>query len=186
MELRAPSLELLPDYKKALEQGWSPDNLRPQAGQEHLDRIAQNPELFVQSLSDPEARGGPIKLPDGSEVPRLPSMRWWIWDGAFCGHIGFRWQKGTEALPPTCSGHIGYSVVPWKRGQGLATKALIGVLPTAKSKGLAHVTITTSPENPASIRVIEKAGGKLADSYQADKALGGHETLEFRVSLNGS
>src|SRR2546430_6881442 len=33
-------------------------------------------------------------LPDGSVVPRLPGYRKWIWDGEFCGVIGFRWQPG--------------------------------------------------------------------------------------------
>jgi len=35
-----------------------------------------------------------------------------MWDGEFCGQIAFRWQPGTEALPPHCLGHVGYSVVP--------------------------------------------------------------------------
>lgn len=44
-------------------------------------------------------------------------------------------------------------------------------------------TITTSPENPASCHVIEKAGGTFVRAYSALKALVGHNTLEFRVSL---
>ena len=64
---------------------------------------------------DREAKGGPITLPDGTQVARLPGFVRWMWDGEFCGQIGFRWQFGTEALPPHCLGHIGYAVVPWKR-----------------------------------------------------------------------
>ena len=38
-------------------------------------------------------------LPDGTCVPRLPGYQRWMWDGAFAGSIGFRWQYGTVELP---------------------------------------------------------------------------------------
>lgn len=183
MELLKPSLDHVPDYVAALQGGWSPDNLKSEAVQEQLSEIAKDAASFVANLDDPTAKAGPITLPDGSKVPRLPSIRRWVWDKAFCGHISLRWQPGTEALPPTCSGHIGYAIVPWRQGEGLATFALTAILPEAKALGLRHVKVTTSPENPASVRVIEKAGGVLVKSYTADKALGGHETLQFQISL---
>ena len=31
-----------------------------------------------------------MTLPDGSQVARLPSLRYWLWDGVFCGSIGLR------------------------------------------------------------------------------------------------
>ena len=65
----------------------------------------------------------------------------------------------------------------------VATAALTAILPEAKAIGLKHLDIATSPENPASIRVIEKSGGTLVRRYTADKSLGGHATLLFRVSL---
>jgi predicted acetyltransferase len=40
-----------------------------------------------------------------------------MWDGDFAGAINLRWQPGTAELPPHCLGHIGYGVVPWKRGR---------------------------------------------------------------------
>lgn len=98
----------------------------------------------------------PNTLPDGSQVPPLPIILRWIWDGEFCGHIGLRWKPGTDELPSTCSGHIGYSVVRWRQGEGLASAALIAVLPEAKAAGLTYVQITTSPDNLASVRIIEK------------------------------
>ncbi|MEW9918157.1 GNAT family N-acetyltransferase [Marimonas sp. MJW-29] len=183
MKLLRPSLAHVSDYAAALRKGWSPDNLRPEAAQEQIISFEENAASFVAKLDDPTARGGPVTLPDGSKVPRLPSIRRWIWDDEFCGHIGLRWMPGTEELPPTCSGHIGYAVVPWRQGEGLASAALVAILPEAKAVGLAYVDITTSPDNPASVRVIEKAGGKLVRTYFAEKALGGHETMQFRISL---
>lgn len=183
MRLLKPSIAHIPAYLSALQRGWSPDNLRPEAAQEQIESIEKDAASFVSSLDDPAAKAGPVTLPDGSKVARLPSIRRWIWDKEFCGHIGLRWKPRTEELPPTCSGHIGYAVVPWRRGEGLASAALVAILPAAKAVGLGFVEITTSPDNPASVRVIEKAGGALVRTYTADKALGGHETLQFRVSL---
>src|ERR1044072_6698351 len=125
MKLVWPSAEYLPSYVAALERGWSPDNLRGEvAAREELAAIAADAEAFLKSLVDIEAPVPPTTLPDGTPVPRLPGYRRWLWDGEFCGSIGFRWQQGTEALPPYCLGHIGYAVVPWKRGRGSATRAL--------------------------------------------------------------
>lgn len=183
MKLLKPSIAHIPDYVSALQKGWSPDNLRSEAVQEQIKSIEKNATAFVSNLDDPTAKAGPVTLPDGSQVPRLPSIRRWIWDGEFCGHIGLRWKPGTEELPSTCSGHIGYAVVPWRQGEGLASAALVAILPEARRVGLKYVEITTSPDNLASVRVIEKAGGALVKSYVADKALGGHETLEFKIML---
>lgn len=183
MKLIKPSINHIPAYLSALEKGWSPDNLRTKAAQEQIAAISKDAASFISKLDDPTAKGGPIILPDGSKVPRLPSIRRWIWDDEFCGHIGFRWKPGTEELPPTCSGHIGYSVVSWRQGEGLASAALLAILPDAKAAGLNHVQVTTSPDNPASVRVIEKAGGTMVRRYKSDPTLGGHETVEYRISL---
>ena len=108
MELVWPALQYLPSYVAALERGWSADNERGAiAGQEELAKIKLDAAAFVASLVDVEAKGAPIKLPDGSIVPRLPGYRRWLWDGEFCGSIGFRWQPGTTSLPPHCFGHVG-------------------------------------------------------------------------------
>jgi hypothetical protein len=66
------------------------------AAREELQKIATDPAAFVAALDDPQAKGGPIGLPDGSTVPRLPGFRRWMWDGAFCSSIGLRWQPGTN------------------------------------------------------------------------------------------
>ena len=107
-----------------------------------------------------------------------------MWDGEFCGSIGFRWQPGTEALPPHCLGHIGYAVVPWKQGRGYATAALREILRDAKIEGLRYVEITTAPDNIASQRVIEANGGVLIEEFVTPVVLGGKLELRYRVQIH--
>jgi predicted acetyltransferase len=107
----------------------------------------------------------------------------WIWDGEFCGSIGFRWQPGTSELPPHVLGHIGYAVVPWKRGQGYATEALGLMLPYARAEGLSYVEITTDPDNLGSQRVILANGGLLVGPYRKPAQYRNAEGLRFRIDL---
>jgi len=183
MELVQPAEPYLPSYVDALERGWSPDNLRPEAALEELERIARDASLFIAQQTDPEGKGPPVTLPGGAVVPRLPGYRRWMWDGEFCGSIGFRWQPGTTDLPPYCLGHIGYAVVPWKQGRGYATRALALLLPEAKAQGLAFVEITTDAENIASQRVITTNGGELVEEFNKPAAYGGAPSLRFRIRL---
>ena len=184
MNLVWPSLDYLPGYVDALKRGWSADNLRPEAAiKEALDEIARDPVAFVVSKVDLEGKGSPVTLPDGSIAPRIPGYNRWMWDGEFCGSIGFRWQPGTEALPPHCLGHIGYSVVPWKQRRGYATRAVSEVLEDARTRGLRYVEIDTTPENVASQRVIESNGGVLIEKFITLPSLGGSEELRYRIPL---
>ena len=179
-----PDLDHLPGYVDALQRGWSPDNERGKAtAREQLAAIGADAAAFVASRTDLEARGDPIELPDGSQVPRLPGFHRWIWDGAFCGNIGLRWQPGTAALPPHVLGHIGYGVVPWKRRRGYARQALSLLLPEAAALGLPHVEITTDPGNVASRRVIEACGGQLVERFRKLPAYGETEALRYRIDL---
>lgn len=184
MKLLVPSLAHLDAYADALRRGWSPDNIRrAEAAREELERIATDREAFVASLEDREAKAGPITLPDGSRVPRLPGYRRWMWDDGFCGSIAFRWQPGTEALPPHCLGHIGYSTVPWKQRRGYATRALALLLPEARREGLAYVELTTDVDNLPSQKVITNNGGVFVKRFSKGAAYGDVEALLFRIPL---
>jgi predicted acetyltransferase len=184
IEIVKPALEHLPSYKAALERGWSPDNVRLlEATREQLEAIERDPVEFLADLDDPEAKGPPVTLPDGTKVARLPGFRRWIWDGEAAGSIGFRWQKGTSTLPSHVLGHIGYAVVPWKRNRGYATEALRLMLDEARAVGLDYVEITAKPGNPASHKVITANGGRLVDRFFEDAAYGGAESLKFRIDL---
>jgi predicted acetyltransferase len=189
MQLVVPSLDRLSDYVAALETGWSPDTVRKDAAaREQLARIEQDADAFLASQVDREARGPLVTLPDGSQVPRLPGFLLWLWDGSFCGAINLRWQKdgqgrATPELPPHVMGHVGYAVVPWRRGRGLAKSALAQLLPMARDEGLPHVLITTDLDNLASQRIIEANGGQLQERFTKPASYGGAEALRYRIDL---
>ena len=183
MRLVTPTFDYLDAYRSALETGWSPRTTRPEAAAEELQAISTDAQWFIASLEDREGRGADIQLPDGSLMKRLPSFRRWIWDGTFCGSIELRWQHGTNALPPTCLGHIGYAVVPWRRREGLATAALAALLPEVRSVGLTAVDLTVDPTNIASVRVIEKNAGQLIARRKKQPAHGRGQELLYRIDL---
>jgi predicted acetyltransferase len=184
VQLVVPTEQYLPSYAAALRRGWSPNNERGLAAAlEELEQIEANPAAFVASLDDREGKGAPVKMPDGSVVPRLPGFRRWLWDGEVAGSIGFRRQRGTVELPPYCLGHIGYSVVPWKQRQGYATSAVLSVLEDARKLKLPYVEITTDPENLPSQKVILAAGGKLHEQFNTPPQFGSKPCLRFRIAL---
>lgn len=182
-QLVIPSLEHLDSYAKALESGWSPNNMRQEQGMEEFAKIKADPIAFLASLDNTKDLGEPIPMPDGTTVPRLPGYRRWIWDGEFCGSIGFRWQWGTEALPPYCLGHIGYAVVPWKRRQGAATQGLLQLLPDATALGLSYVELTVAHDNAISQRVIEKCGGVFVEAFPLPAAYGEGTEWRYRIAV---
>jgi predicted acetyltransferase len=185
LQLLVPSLVHLDAYADALRRSWSPDNIQPEkTALEELEHIDADPAAFVTLLDDREAKAGPITLPDGTQVPRLPGYRRWIWDNGFCGSINLRWQPGTEALPPHCLGHIGYAVVPWKRGRGYATRALAMLLPEARREGLAYVELTADLANVPSQKVITNNGGVFVKRFDKGPAYGNVESLLFRIFLS--
>jgi predicted acetyltransferase len=170
MQLVFPAREYLSSYAAALERGWWPDHILGEAAaRAQREWIARDPEGFVGSLVDREAKGLPIRLKDGTEVPRLPGYH--------------KWMSGTESLPPTCLGHIGYAVVPWKQRRGYATAALREILPEMAAEGLRYVEITTDPDNMPSQRVIEANGGVLVERFTRPASLGGTPGLRYRIAL---
>ncbi len=186
MQLVVPSLDRLDAYADALRRGFWSDNIRrEESAREELAKIAGDPAAFVASLNDREAKAGPITLPDGSKVLRLPGYRRWMWEdgdpGEFCGQIGFRWQPGTATLPPYVLGHVGYAVVPWKEGRGYASRALALLLPECRREQLEYIELTTDPDNAASQKVITKNGGTLIARFTADRY--GKDQLRFRIPL---
>ncbi|MBL8696902.1 MAG: GNAT family N-acetyltransferase [Alphaproteobacteria bacterium] len=155
VRLVAPCPELLDAYADALARGWSPHTERD-ISREQLALIRRDRAGFLRDLCDPTRM---LRTTAGKTVPRLPGSAFWILDQDFCGAINFRHLIGTDDLPDHVSGHIGYTIVAWRRGAGRATAALRLVLPVARAAGLARVMITCDVDNHASRRVIEKVGG---------------------------
>jgi predicted acetyltransferase len=185
LRLVIPATEHLPAYVEALRRGWSADNVRGlAASEEELLRIQQDPDGFLASLDDREARGAPIALPHGTFARRLPGFRRWLWDDGFCGSIGFRWSEdGSPQLPPHVLGHIGYAVVPWRQGRGYAAQAVLLLLPEARLLGLPWVELTTTPDNVPSQKTILAAGGRLIEVFRKLDAYGGGEAQRWRIDL---
>lgn len=182
--LARPTLAMLPSYIAALSTGYSPDNIRGRvAAEEQLARIDADAAGFIAQMEDREGVGPPVRLLDGTSMPRLPGIVRWMWDGEFAGSIGLRWQPGSDELPPHVLGHVGYSVVPWKQRRGYATRALAMLLGEARAIGLSHLYLTATPSNAASRKVILANGGALIGRLTKPAALGGGESLRFRIPL---
>lgn len=185
VQLLVPDLSLLPAYRRYLSTDWSPDNVRTElVARLQLAEIARDPERFIASLTDPEGRNPMIELPDGRLIKPLPSLTRWIWTDGFCGSIQLRWTPGSDALPEHCPGHVGYSIVPEQRNQGLATLAMRRLLPIAWEVGLRELSIQTKRSNIASQKVIEKAGGVRVCSSEPDAADGTECDLAFKIMLS--
>lgn len=182
MELIAPNIRNLAGYLAALRSGWSSDNLRPEATQEEIDAIERDPGAFIASMDDRDGKIPGITLPDGRVVPRLPGYVSWLWDGDFCGSIGFRWQPGTTELPPYCLGHIGFSVVPWKQKLGYGTRALALLLPDAWAREMPFVELTCDDTNVGSRKVIEANGGQLFEMFNKPASYGGALSRRYRIA----
>ena len=183
VHLVRPAEAHLPGYVAALGRGWSPDTMRPEAAGEQLARIAEDAPGFLAALEEETPRDAWVTLPDGSRVARLPWLVRWMWDGKLAGSINLRWPRSGEPMPPHVLGHVGFSVVPWKRRLGHATRALELLLPEAQARGLGFVELTTDPENTASQRVIEKNGGRLVGRFEKAPAYGGGTSLRYRIEL---
>ena len=189
LQLVRPGPQHLAQYRAALQRGWSADTVRgAAAAQEELQRIAADPLPFLLHLDDPEGLGPPVTLPDGSQRPRLPSLRRWMWDEddavePFVGSIGLRWAAGGAPLPAHVLGHVGYAVVPWKRRRGFATRALALMLPLARAQGLSCLIVTTDPDNLASQRVIAANGGIFVETFDKGEAYGHAPGLRFVIEL---
>lgn len=171
LRILRPSIDALPSFCEALRRGWWYDSRYPDGAHEALLQIDEAPHEYLARFDDNERSGEPH------------TATWWMWDGEFCGWIDLRFQPGTPDLPPTCLGHIGYNVVPWKQRRGYATQALAQILPQARRIGLPFVEIVTTDDNVASQRVIESNGGVFIERFEKALQHGGGPALRYRINL---
>ena len=163
VHLVEPKNQLRPGYERALAAGWSPETgPERQHGirEQHLSEIRADPQGFLNRLS---GRNRVVEcLLDGTPVPPMREVVYWISDGEFSGVISLRRLQNSDKLPAGVSGHVSYSVVPWKSRKGYARQALADLLQRAPCFGLERVLVTTHQDNLRSRRVIEATGGVLA------------------------
>jgi len=107
-----------------------------------------------------------LRCEDPAATPppgRVHATNRWITEDTTClGSIELR-HAIDHPLLREAGGHIGYNVRPDHRGRGIAGWALGRTLDRARSMGMDRVLLTCSPENAASARIIEKAGGVLEE-----------------------
>jgi predicted acetyltransferase len=126
----------------------------------HLPDEKEAPEECVGRLRD-HSLG--LNLPDGGG----PCTTYWLLseEEVLLGEVLIR-HRLTQALE-NYGGHIGYMVRPGERGKGYATKMLALALEKSRALGLKRVMVACEPGNIASMRVIQKNGGKLIDEPAA-------------------
>ena len=80
-------------------------------------------------------------------------------DDEVVGMVNFRPNAMSHPYLSQYGGHIGYSVKPSKRGQGIGTLMLKEFLPICKEYGLDKVMISCMSSNDASRKIILNNGG---------------------------
>ncbi|WP_337002419.1 MULTISPECIES: GNAT family N-acetyltransferase [unclassified Microbacterium] len=101
-------------------------------------------------------------LPEG----HVPCDHYWITEsGQVVGFLSFRRELNDYLR--NFGGHIGYSVIPSRRREGIVHAALRLALRAARADGYDRVLLTCDDDNIASYRTIEGAGGVLEDVVDA-------------------
>lgn len=86
------------------------------------------------------------------------------------------------------AGHIGFEIAPEHRGHGHALRATRLLGPLARAHGFSELWLTTSPDNLASRRTLERLGAQYIDTVPvpADsdmRGLGIREVRRYRWTL---
>jgi predicted acetyltransferase len=81
-------------------------------------------------------------------------------------------------------GHIGYDVRPSERSRGYGTALLALTLEKARDLGLGEVLVTCDRDNAASVRVIEKNGGREIGRGVSEDS--GKAVNRYRIVLGNS
>lgn len=151
LELVKPSIEYGPAYLAMVDEVMQQEGDYPY---NNADLAREDFAQFVRELEE-EAQG--IGLPAG--IP-TQQVYWLLKDGKqIVGEIRFR----PTLMPPyeKHNGHTGYNICPSQRGKGYATRQLALLIEEVRQLQLTGISLTIEGDNPASVRVIEKNGGRL-------------------------
>ena len=80
-------------------------------------------------------------------------------------------------------GHIGYSVFPEYRGNHYAGKACLLLFQLAKKHDMKYLYITCNPDNYASRKTCEYAGGKLVETVEVPEGNDMRDRGEFEKCI---
>ena len=156
LELVKPAIEYGSAYLTMV------DEVVQQEGEYPYNNADLAREDFAQFVRELEEEAQGIGLPDGFPPQQV---YWLLKDGKqIVGEIRFR-----PVLPPPYekfNGHVGYNIRPAQEGKGYATRQLALLMDEARRLNLSGISLTIEGDNPASVRVIEKNGGKLLQSIE--------------------
>lgn len=131
----------------------------------HRSSFMANPDSFPEPLS---LSFGQVTLRFSHIIPRdelrglVPAyhFRIFLHDGDDAGHINFRIGDTDHVI--LCVGHIGYEIAASRRGHGYAFQACQAIALFVRAFR-EKVIITSDPDNPASLRTIEKLGARFVN-----------------------
>jgi predicted acetyltransferase len=182
IHLIKPSIELLPSYLEAIQEG-NFCNMALGFGDESLADIMQDQNAYLHKLNNPSPFK--FKLPNGAEFGITDHELYWITDGKrFIGSVPLRYAGDSEFMENFC-GHTGMAIRPSLLNKGYGVKALMHAFELgggiAKSKGLDYILASCDQKNTASMRLIEHAGGKLFRRH--DAFCGAEPNLIYQIFL---
>ena len=154
IKLIEPTVELKSEFLAMVEDFKTESN-------DIIDGIGAGDFEGLVCLSKEYAKG--IGLPEGW-VPA--STFWLICKNRIVGTCDLRHELNDSLR--NFGGHIGYAVRPSQRGKGYGRQMLRLALEKARALGIKKMLVTCGDDNIASVRVIEKNGGKLADKVASE------------------
>jgi predicted acetyltransferase len=176
MELVAPSVQYKNSFTEAVKElkGEQENMTNKRYRELSIPELEANFEAFVEEERG-HARGE--YQPEGY----VPQSEFWLVDGEeYIGHVGIRHELNEHLK--TVGGHIGYTIVPSKRGLGYGNKILELALPKAKELGIDRVLLTCDVTNTASRKIIEKNGGVLENQIPNPET--GVDKLRYWIDIS--
>ena len=162
IQLIAPDIRYKDSFAEALYEGLDAEPAEP------VDILLARHD-FHAYMAKRQDLSRPVVLPGGIHIRRVPQIDLWLVKGdTFIGRSSLR-PKLNSALKKR-GGNLGYAIRSSERCKGYGRLILELTLLRAKELGLEKILITCHDENLGSIRIIESAGGVLAE-----------QGLEFRA-----
>ncbi|WP_088282361.1 GNAT family N-acetyltransferase [Kineosporia sp. A_224] len=133
-------------------------------------------EDFGQFVREADEEAAGIGLPQG-----IPPQTTFVLvaDGVVLGEV--RYRPRLDEPYEQFHGHAAYNIRHSARGRGVATTGLGLLIDRARADGLPGMLLTVEGDNPASVRVIEKNGGRhLRDTVDDD----GGQVASYWIDLD--